>query len=178
MGKVKDGLPEAKATKVARGGGPVAASKGRFAPFLTNLVRVAPYKPLQGRQARIYTAVALGFIIVMGLRELQLSLGANPNLSVAASYAIPSVVGLILGWVTYRLLQFPPFVEFLIATEAEMNKVSWTGREDLKRATSVVLVTVALMAVFLFGVDWLWSNLLQAIGVLRFHQTGDLGSTA
>ena len=60
-----------------------------------------------------------------------------------------------------------------------MNKVSWTSRDDLKRATTVVLVTVALMAVFLFGVDWLWSNLLQLIGVLKFRDTtGALGSSA
>ncbi len=59
-----------------------------------------------------------------------------------------------------------------------MNKVSWTSRDDLKRATTVVLVTVVLMAVFLFGVDWLWSSLLQLIGVLRFRDTSGLGSNA
>ena len=61
----------------------------------------------------------------------------------------------MLGWIIFRLVQFPPFVEFLIATEAEMNKVSWTSRDDLYRATTVVLSTVVLMAVFLFGVDCL-----------------------
>jgi preprotein translocase subunit SecE len=175
MGKVKDGSPAAKTPKVSKGG-PVAAPKRQFAPFLANMLQVSLYKPLQGRQARLYTALALGFTILMGLRELHLTLGAQS--SVATSYAVPTAVGLLLAWVTFRLLQYPPFVEFLIATEAEMNKVSWTTREDLKRATAVVLVTVALMAVFLFGVDWLWSNLLQAIGVLRFHNTSDLGSTA
>ena len=41
------------------------------------------------------------------------------------------------------------------------------------------VVTVALMAVFLFGVDWVWSNLLQMIGVLRFRDTGGaLGSSS
>ena len=69
-------------------------------------------------------------------------------------------------------------VEFLIATEAEMNKVSWTSREDLYRATTVVLVTTALMALFLFGVDWLWSILLQLLGVLKFGGGGAFGSNA
>ena len=32
------------------------------------------------------------------------------------------------------------------------------------------------MAVFLFGVDWLWSNLLQLIGVLKFGGGGVFGS--
>ena len=50
--------------------------------------------------------------------------------------------------------------------------------DELKRATIVVLVTVALMAVFLFGVDFLWQFLLKMIGVLRFGDTSDLGSNA
>ena len=59
-----------------------------------------------------------------------------------------------------------------------MNKVSWTSRDDLYRATTVVLSTVVLMAVFLFGVDCLWSNLLQIVGVLKFGGGGAFGSTA
>jgi preprotein translocase subunit SecE len=176
MGKVKDGSPAAKSAKVAKGG-PAGDSKRRFAPFLANLIQTNLYKPLQGKQARLWTAVGLGLIIVFGLRELFESL--KDRTSTIGAFGIPAAVGAALAWVTFRLLQYPPFVEFLIATEAEMNKVSWTSREDLKRATTVVLVTVALMAVFLFGVDWIWSNLLQLIGVLRFRDTGGaLGSSA
>jgi preprotein translocase subunit SecE len=175
MGKVKDGSPASKSTKVVKGG-QSGDSKGRFAPFLANLVRANLYKPLQGKQARLWTAVGLGLTILFGLRELFLTLDGQSTK--ANAYGVTTLIGLAFGWVTFRLLQFPPFVEFLIATEAEMNKVSWTSREDLKRATTVVLVTVALMAVFLFGVDWVWSNLLQLIGVLRFKDTSALGSNA
>jgi len=176
MGKVKDGSPAAKAAKPAKGG-PAGDSKSRFAPFLANLTQTNLYKPLQGKQARLWTAVALGLIVVFGLRELFESL--KDRTTTVYAFGIPTLVGVVLAWLTFRLLQYPPFVEFLIATEAEMNKVSWTSRDDLKRATTVVLVTVALMAVFLFGVDWVWSNLLQMIGVLRFRDTGGaLGSSA
>jgi len=176
MGKVKDGSPAAKPAKVAKGG-PSADSKGRFAPFLANLAQTNLYKPLQGRQARLWTAIALGLIIVFGLREIFDAIDGRVNKFGAFGY--PAAIGLLLGWITFRMLQYPPFVEFLIATEAEMNKVSWTSRDDLKRATTVVLVTVLLMAVFLFGVDWLWSLLLHAIGVLRFRDpNGALGSSA
>ena len=178
MGKVKDGTPATKPAAKASKSGPVVAARSRIGSFFANLVQFDLYKPLQGRQARIYTGVALAFIVVMGLRELYLTLESQPTMGDTAPYLVVIGLGLVLGWVTFRLLQYPPFVEFLIATEAEMNKVSWTSRDDLKRATTVVLVTVAVMAVFLFGVDWLWSNLLQAIGVLRFHNTSDLGSTA
>jgi len=181
MGKVKDGSPAAKAAKPANAkGGSTGESKSRFAPFLANLTQSNLYKPLQGKQARLWTAVGLGLIIVFGLREVFESLqGRTGNLGSYGSYGITTAVGAVMAWITFRLLQYPPFVEFLIATEAEMNKVSWTSREDLKRATTVVLVTVALVAVFLFGVDWVWSNLLQWIGVLRFRDTsGALGSSA
>ena len=176
MGKVKDGSPVPKSAKVAKGG-PTGESKGRLAPFLANLTRTSIYKPLQGRQARLWTAVALGLVIVFGLREVFDSL--ENRTSTFGAYGYPALIGVVLAWVTFRILQYPPFVEFLIATEAEMNKVSWTSRDDLKRATTVVLVTVALMAVFLFGVDWLWSNLLQWMRVLQFRDTSNaLGSSA
>jgi hypothetical protein len=37
-------------------------------------------------------------------------------------------------------------------------------------------VTVAIMALFLFGVDFLWQFLLKLVHVLRFGDTSDLGS--
>ena len=48
-----------------------------------------------------------------------------------------------------------------------MNKVSWISRDDLKRATAVVLITVLLLSLFLFGIDQLWMTLLDWIGVLN-----------
>ena len=174
MGKVKDGAPAAKAVKPSKGG-PTGGSRQRFVQFLMNLFRADQYKPMQGRHARIYTAIALGVIVALGLWRLFETLN---DYSLATRYGIPTALGLVLGWIIYRISHYPPFVEFLIATEAEMNKVSWTSREDLYRATTVVLVTVTLMAVFLFGVDWLWSTLLQLLGVLKFGGGGAFGSSA
>ena len=60
------------------------------------------------------------------------------------------------------------FADFLIATEAEINKVSWTSRQALIRDTIVVLTTLFLLTVFLFVVDLFWSSVLSSryIGVL------------
>lgn len=176
MGKVKESSVTQKSAAISKPGGS-GEIRNQFSSFVANLFHAGVYKPLQGRRARLWTAAGLGLTILLGLRELSLTLD-GAQFSPAVSYGVPGVLALILGWVTFRLLHFPPFVDFLIATEAEMNKVSWTSKEDLKRATLVVLFTVAFMAVFLFGVDWLWSNLLQAIGVLRFRDTSGLGSTA
>ena len=176
MGKIKENIAPAKASASSRASG-FAESRHLFSSFLANLFNPAPYKPLQGRRARLWTGVGLGATILLGLRELWMTLD-GAGFSPASVYAVPTLLGFVFAWLVYRLLHFPPFVEFLIATEAEMNKVSWTSKEDLKRATLVVLFTVAFMAVFLFGVDWIWSNLLQLIGVLRFRDTSSLGSTA
>jgi len=177
MGKVKDGAPASKASKPSKGGATGGGSKRRkdFALFVTNLLSAKLHKPMQGRHARIYTAAGLGVVVALGLWRLYDTLLAY---SPAIRYGIPTALGLALAWFIFRLVEYPPFVEFLIATEAEMNKVSWTSRDDLYRATTVVLSTVLLMSVYLFGVDWVWSNLLQVLGVLKFGGGGAFGSSA
>jgi preprotein translocase subunit SecE len=74
-------------------------------------------------------------------------------------------------WLLFRLYHWPRFADFLIATEAEMTKVSWSSKEELKRATWVVVLTLFLLAGFLFSVDVLWSWFLERIGVLQVQHT-------
>jgi preprotein translocase SecE subunit len=72
-------------------------------------------------------------------------------------------------WLAWRVVNMPTFADFLIATEAELNKVSWTTQKRLVQDTIVVLVTVLLMAIFLFGMDLTWKEVLswKPIGVLH-----------
>lgn len=90
-----------------------------------------------------------------------------------ARIAIPLVLLALTLWVAYRLVNVPTFAEFLIATEAEMNKVSWTSRKRLGQDTVVVLVTTILMALFLLVVDLFWGWLLSTsiVGVLPAKST-------
>ncbi len=178
MGKVKDGVPASKPSKPAKGKPGGRLSRSAFAQFLPNLVQTELYKPMQGWYARLYTALGPGSDRGRGslaaLRDARWTTIRHWRFGIPAALAL-----VVLGWLIFRIVQFPPFAEFLIATEAEMNKVSWTSKDDLYRATTVVLPTVVLMAVFLFGVDWLWSFiLLQIIGVLQFGGGGGFGSTA
>lgn len=82
---------------------------------------------------------------------------------------LPLVLGGLLIWFAWRVVNFPAFADFLIATEAEMNKVSWTTRKRLVQDTIVVLVTVFLFTAFLFVVDIIWIKVLswRPIGVLQ-----------
>jgi preprotein translocase SecE subunit len=78
---------------------------------------------------------------------------------------MPAVVGVVLLWLAWRIVSIPAFADFLVATEAEMNKVSWTGRRRLVTDTIVVLTTVFLFTTFLFVVDVLWIKILSAPGI-------------
>ncbi len=75
---------------------------------------------------------------------------------------MPIILGVLLIWLAYRIVNVPAFADFLIATEAEMNKVSWTTRKRLLQDTVVVLTTVFLFTAFLFVVDIIWIKLLSA----------------
>ena len=173
MGKLKEGIAASTSSKPAKGkaGG---QAKGLFSSFLTNLIRVDLFKPMQGWYARVWTAVGLGLVVVAGAYRIH---EASLEYSLGWRLGIPAAFAAVLGWVVFRIVHFPPFAEFLIATEAEMNKVSWTSKDDLIRATTVVLMTVLLMAVYLFVVDTLWTFILRLIGVLQFTGGGGFGST-
>ena len=69
---------------------------------------------------------------------------------------VPILLFIAACWLSWRVVNWPTFADFLIATEAELNKVSWTTRKRLYQDTIVVLVTVVLFTVFLFAVDVLW----------------------
>ena len=99
-----------------------------------------------------------------------------PPLTVVAHAkdVIPVVIALVTLWIAFRAVNVPDFAEFLIATEAEMNKVSWSSRKRLMQDTVVVLLTTLIMTLFLLVVDLFWGWLLsrQTVGVLPTQATG------
>ena len=84
-------------------------------------------------------------------------------------WMVPLLLFLVLIWFAWRVVNWPLFADFLIATEAEINKVSWTTRKRLIQDTIVVLVTVILLTTFLFIVDLFWIDFLGRVGVLRVN---------
>jgi preprotein translocase SecE subunit len=74
---------------------------------------------------------------------------------------LPLVLIVATLWFSWRAVNYPQFTDFLIATEAEMNKVSWTPRKALIRDTIVVLTSLVIITVFLFVVDVFWNWLLS-----------------
>ena len=176
MGKVKDEAP-AKTAKTApkgsafRRAGALAFRSLPTSSRRTHLSRRRERMPGSGRRS------VLAFWLGLGLYQFYETQLKDQIQSLPLSYGIPAGLAVLFAWTIWRLVQYPPFADFLIATEAEMNKVSWTSRDDLYRATIVVLAMVLFLALYLFGVDYVWSTLLKAIGVLKMNSRslGDSG---
>ena len=175
MGKVKDEVSGQKPAKAPSKGKPGGGTSSAISQFFLNLLKPDLYKPMQGWHARVYTAIGLGVILAAGVWRLhEIMFDSSP----AWRFGVPAIVAAVLGWCIFRIVHSPPFAEFLIATEAEMNKVSWTSKDDLYRSTIVVLVAVLVMSLYLFAVDWIWLFLLRNLGVLQFSGGGGFGSTS
>ena len=139
------------------------------------------YKPAQGLKARRYTLIGLLLVGWTGIYSLMNHTLLNGNwvwnvpfagtavtLLTDIGYTLPILLGVAVFWVAWRAVNVPTFADFLIATEVEMNKVSWSSRKRLIQDTIVVLVFVILMTLFLMVVDFFWGWLLSRsfIGVL------------
>jgi len=133
------------------------------------------FKGNQGRRVRLGTIIALMVLLLCGIYTMitHRMVGSGrwewpvpfvPGKILPILYQVQLTVPILLFaaacWISWRIVNFPAFADFLIATEAEMNKVSWTTRKKLVQDTIVVLVTVALFTIFLFVVDILWIKVL------------------
>ena len=53
--------------------------------------------------------------------------------------------------------------EYLKEVIQELRKVSWPGKEELKGSTTAVIFFSVVMAVFVWGVDFLLSELFKMV---------------
>jgi preprotein translocase subunit SecE len=147
-------------------------SESRFAGVARELFSLDVYKRTQGRLMRSLTVAGIGLFLAWGLKALSAQLVAS-NEGPIVSYGIPALLLAMFGWLLFRVYNWPRFADFLIATEAEMAKVSWSSKDELKRATVVVLLTLFILSGFLFTVDGVWSWFLEKIGVLQIPKKSD-----
>jgi preprotein translocase subunit SecE len=125
-------------------------------------VAVQIYKSGQGRYVRIGTAIGVALVALVLAYYVWGLLAQYVSDAIAykvyLEYAIPAVVfAVLMAGVGYYMLQ-PKAADFLIATESEMKKVSWSSKAELIGSTVVVIVTVVLLAAFIFLVDILISG--------------------
>ncbi len=136
--------------------------------FVREFFQLGIYKRSQGRIARQVTFAALAVGVLLG--AWQLSAYGSTSGGHVMQFAVPGVLALVGIWIAFRVVNLPGFADFLIAVEAEMNKVSWPTRSELWRSSLVVILLIIFLAAVLFGYDVFWRTLLS---VLQIIQGGD-----
>ena len=121
------------------------------------------------------TFVAATVITLIGAGVLSSNLDAwlPTGLSVGAfkvkiyvQYGVPTLLVVLGGLVMFWLVNRQKSGDFLIATEGEMKKVSWSSQKEITGSTKVVLVTTFIMATILFAVDILFTILFKHLGIM------------
>lgn len=139
------------------------------------------YKPEQGVRVRNGTVIGGGLLAAWGAKfvyERVVSYRTDEAWTLLIAYGIPVAVtaglALFIYWISYK---HRPSSDFLIATEGEMKKVSWSSRREVIGSTKVVIVFTLLIAFLLGLVDFLFMWFFQAIGVLKVAgpMIGDTG---
>jgi len=116
------------------------------------MVRV--YKKGQGKYTRMLTLAGAVFVATVAAAALSEFFGGYnltrpPYIRFGVPAGLVAVVGLLVLWLINR----PKSADFLIATEGEMKKVSWSSKKEVIGSTKVVIITTFILAVVLFSVD-------------------------
>ncbi len=85
-------------------------------------------------------------------------------------YAVPALLFAGMALLVAKYLNQARAADFLIATESEMKKVSWSSKAEVLGSTTVVIMTVIILAAFIFLVDYVVSGTLG--GGCRIPYTG------
>lgn len=141
------------------------AGASNSAPLTSEMFHTSLYKPNQGRIVRQLTCLAIWIIVGLGCWAMYSSLRGGMESGSSLILAIPGVTLLAGFWFGYRVVNWPRFADFLIAVEAEMNKVTWPSKDELIRASIVVMFTIFFLATSLFLFDVVWQQFFNFIGV-------------
>jgi len=156
--------------------------------FTRELFKTEIYKRSQGRLVRQFTCLAiwaafalaawrmyelrnflftnlpqtLGYLLP-GTAEQYEAFFTRYAVTQTLGYATPALVLLVGLWVGFRIVNLASFADFLIAVEAEMNKVSWPSRTELIRASVVVIVLMFGLTFVLYTYDFVLNWLLSQV---------------
>lgn len=149
-------------------------SDGQWSGIFAELFQTRVYKPMLGRVTRQVTFAAIWFTFAIGAwRWFDTGYGfvavggegVDSSLANTLRYALPALLVLAGFWFGFRVVNYPKFADFLIAVEAEMNKVTWPSQGELTRSSLVVIFLLASLTFVLFVFDILWYYVFVWIGI-------------
>lgn len=139
-------------------------------------------KPGQGRIARIAAYVGIALIAAYGAMALHRIPGIDskwfgglqglaewPFLGTRITLRpilFPAVGFFLASMIAFHLfVNRPRAAEFLIETQGELKRVSWPTRREWVGSTIVVLVLVFILSMYLFGVDYVLTPIMQKLRI-------------
>lgn len=151
--------------------------KSAPAGFWSAIFQSGPYKRTQGKTTRQVTLAAIALVFAVGAYQLWAVLDASgltterffgdnaAQIDPLVFGGVPLMVFALGIWLGYRLVNYPQFADFLIAVDAEMNKVSWPTRTELVRSAIVVIFLIFSLAFLLYAYDALWQGLFLLLRI-------------
>ncbi|MFP4353671.1 MAG: preprotein translocase subunit SecE [Phycisphaerae bacterium] len=128
------------------------------------MAKVQIYKKNQGKYTRSLTFVGVMILAVAGAYNLAQLFGSYDATNTAyIQILIPAAVVVAMGFLMFWVVNRPKTADFMIATEGEMKKVSWSSKKEIIGSTKVVIVTTFLLAAILFAVDFVFTLFFQAV---------------
>lgn len=132
------------------------------------------YKQGQGKWARYLAAGSIGALVIYGCYSLHNYLNVGDLRSpiveipgVDLDINIPFVVSfglfLAIAITVFVLLNKPKIGDFLIETELEMKKISWPGKSELVGSSTMVIITVVILAMIIMLFDFVVQTVMRMI---------------
>jgi len=129
------------------------------------------YKPEQGKATRVGTFIGSALLIAWGAYFLYQQLTVfqgDEGWRLLVTFGIPIAFAVVVGAVAwYFVFGHRGTGDFMIATEGEMKKVSWSSKREVIGSTKVVILFTALLALYLFVVDMAFQQIFRWLGVLQ-----------
>ena len=123
------------------------------------------YRKTQGRWTRLGTVGGVGLLVILGAWYAWKQLA---GLSPIVQTIVPLAILAVCFYILLRIVNSRRAADFMIATEGEMKKVSWSSKKEIIGSTKVVIVVLLLMGAVLALVDLGWHKLLQLLHVQQF----------
>ena len=125
------------------------------------------YKPGQGKHSRILTFLGVMLMVVIGAGPLSERFQAYDATRLpVVRYGIPTILVIAMGLLMFWLVNRAKTADFLIATEGEVKKVSWSSRKEIVGSTKVVIIFTFLLAAILFVVDLVFATLFHWLNIM------------
>jgi preprotein translocase subunit SecE len=121
------------------------------------------YKRGQAANTRLGTAFGVFIVVAYGCFVLNQKLAPLGNiwLQTLVPVGLCAAAAGLIAW----LMNKPSVADFLIASEGEVKKVSWSTRKELSASTTVVIFVMLSIAILLAVVDFLFVWFFQKIGL-------------